>query len=122
MTNANYAVRFSEDNYFDTGTHNVHGPVTGSAKLIGIEELVIPARLRNPPARWSSNSLTFTGGPQPFSARAELHRLLNTPPVYSASELADAEDAVHRLATPGTDEEKSAWATSLAEDLIAHRD
>jgi hypothetical protein len=117
MTNANYAVRF-----FDTGAHSGRGPVSGSAKLIGVEELVIPARLRNPPVKWSSNSLSFTGGPQPFSARAELHRLLNTPPVYSTSELADAEDAVHRLATPGTDEEKSALATLLAEDLIAHRD
>jgi len=120
MTTANYAMRLAEESYFDTGATSSSS--TGSVQLIGREELVIRANMRNPPARWSSNSLFFTAGPQQFNAHAELYRLLNTPPVYSSSELSEAEAAVQRLSSLETEEQKTDWAQALAADLIIHND
>lgn len=90
-------------------------------ELVGKEKLSLPAGLARSAGKGSHANIVFVSNAASCNPRLELHRLLDSPVSYSASDLEDAERALARIAEQGQISDNE-WAQTLGEDLAKFTD
>jgi hypothetical protein len=122
MSGNNHACELDDELHFSVLAGDSTTLRGQTASHVGREDTVIRTALIRALPKQSSNTLTFVGGPQPFSAGDELQRLLGSAPSYSADQLAPAKEAINRLSRQLSDVETHDNAERLAADFMLHED